>query len=215
MIKEVKYDSVHKYIDECYCSKKQTIQLGWDILYHITITAMVITALLSALFLTVAPIGPWSFLFPGFFAFYTLLYFINYFWCLRDMQKEGHSIECSKLVAKQAAWRQARYSHYVINVKVINKPGKSRLRSTNIALLLWICTFAINSIYFIGFGGPEGGFRSIVFPVLFIISILASTYFLIVVRQKSWPITGMCVLNILSASLCLAFYVAIGLPAFL
>lgn len=80
MIKEVKYDSVYKYIDECYCSKKQTIQLGWDILYHITITAMMVTALLSALFLTVAPIGPWSFLFPGFFAFYTLLYFINYFW---------------------------------------------------------------------------------------------------------------------------------------
>lgn len=214
-MKEVKYDSVYKYIDECYCSKKQTIQLGWDGLLYAHIVAIIVSILLSILFFVAAPIGVWTLFFPGFTALFVGLTWLDYRWCLKDMQKEGHSLACSKKVARQAMWRESLYSHYVINVKVINKPNKSRLLSTNIALLLWVYTIVVNGIYFIGFNGPEGGFRSIIFPLLFIVSILASTALLIMVRQKSRPVTVMCVLNILSSSLLLSLYTAIALPSFL
>ena len=206
-MKQIKYDPIYKNI-QCFCGKKQTIQLGWEVLLYAYSFALVLSIALSVPSLWLAftqPVGWYNFIFPGFTVLFLGLFWLDYGNCFKDMQKAGHTVACSKKVALKAMWRQSLYSDYQIDIEIIHAPPRQGHRAATVTLLLWIITIVTNIIFLQRYSYQDATWA--IYPALFIFSIATATALLIKIEAKNRWLTVLCVLNIVSSGLMLLFYI--------
>jgi hypothetical protein len=200
-MKQVKYESINTYI-QCYCEREQTILLGWGIILYANILTLICCLGISILFLVSAPIGLYSFIFPGFIAVFAFLFWWNYRECFKDMISAGHSRACSKKVALRAMWRQSLYSCYVIDVDPVEVDPQGDYGTP--AVGLWFATILVNTIFLVQYAYETS--VSVVYPVLFTLSMIASTILLVRIKHMRVFVTILCILNIFTSGMMLTFY---------
>lgn len=201
-MKQVKYEPTNKYI-QCYCDKRQIIQLGWGYLFYAYILVLIFFPLFLGAYLILLPIN-WEVLFLiGFFMLFLYSFRFTYTHCYRDMIKAGHTPVCSKKVALKAMWHDALYSHYEIDVnpKKVDPQG-----SYGTAVIgVWTIAWAVNGFCLIQFA--YDGKVSVVYPFLFMAVIVLSVTLLVKIKNMRGPLLAICVLNIISSGMLLTYYV--------
>lgn len=202
-MKKTRYDPANKYT-QCYCDKKQIILLGWGINIYANIFASAALVVFCVATLFIDPVG-WPVLIAlGEVAGWIFLLKWTYRDFFKKMQKAGHSIHCSKRIARKAMMCHGQWSSFKINVdpKEVDPQGDYGTP----AVALWFTSFVVNSFYIMLFGYEDTHSKSLFFPILFLTIMMGSLILLIRIKDIHPLIVVLMLLNIVTSSLLLIVY---------
>jgi hypothetical protein len=201
-----KYEPMNKYT-KCVCEKQEIILVGAGIGVYINAIGLVGSAAMTALALGVflinmsAPLSP-AYLLVGFLPFYMFMMKWCYSGYYKHMIKAGHTKACSKKLAWQGMWHQARGSSFQVDVDPSEVDPQGDYGTPTMGL--WFLAFFGNLIFLGDFAYGQG--TLILYPILFTIVIVGSVRLIRMIKNMTRTVYVFCILNIVSSGLFFLLY---------